>query len=70
MNMQKTEPHYQTNVDALADELRTAHGGDAMDVAVQTARAHFKTAAWKHFAVWLQVVNRLNRSTLTHPNPA
>jgi len=68
--MSVSDPHYQTNVDALAEDLRHAYGTDAMDVAVQTARDHFQTAAWKHFAVWLQVVNRLNRTTLTQPGVA
>ncbi len=53
------DPLYRADVDALADELRRAHGSRALDVAVLTAKQHLAAAAWKHCALWLQVVNRL-----------
>jgi hypothetical protein len=54
------DPLYRADVGALADELRRAHGNGALDVAVQTAKKHLAAAAWKHCALWLQVVNRLS----------
>lgn len=56
------DPFYRSDVDALAEELRRNHGAQAFDVAVQTAKQHLNSAAWKHCALWLQVVNRLNQS--------
>ena len=54
------EPIYRTDIDALANELRCRHGAGAFDVAVTTVKEHLDAAAWKHCALWLQVVNRLN----------
>ena len=54
------DPLYRFDVDALADELRHAHGAGALDVAVQTAKQHLAATAWKNCAIWLQVVNRLS----------
>ena len=54
------DPLYRADVDALADELRRAHGAGALDVAIQTAKQHLASAAWKNCALWLQVVNRLS----------
>lgn len=53
------DPTYCTDVDALANELRRVHGASAFEVAVSTAKDHLRAAAWKHCALWLQVVNRL-----------
>lgn len=53
------DPQYRTDVTALADELRRTHGPSALDFAVQNARQYLRSAAWKHCAMWLQVVNRL-----------
>ncbi len=61
------DPLYRFDVDALADELRRAHGTGALDVAVQTAKQHLASAAWKNCAIWLQVVNRLNASLISGP---
>ncbi len=55
------DPLYRSDIDALADEMRRTHGQEAFDVAVQTAKKHLRSAAWKHCALWLQVVNRLGR---------
>jgi hypothetical protein len=55
-----SDPLYRTDVDALAEELRRTHGQSAFDFAVSTAKEHLHAAAWKHCALWLQVVNRLN----------
>lgn len=54
------EPRYQTDVEGLAHELQRTHGHDALDVALDTARQHLRDTAWKHYSLWLQVVNRLN----------
>ena len=54
------DPMYRSDIDALANEMRAAHGAQAFDVAVQTAKRHLSAAAWKHCALWLQVVNRLS----------
>lgn len=54
------EPEYQTDVSILAEELRRTHGVNALDVAVSTAKQYMASSAWKNFAMWLQVVNRLN----------
>lgn len=54
------DPLYRADVDALADELRRTHGAGALDAAIQTAKQHLNSAAWKNCALWLQVVNRLN----------
>ena len=54
------DPLYRADVDALADELRRAHGTGALDVAILTAKQHLASAAWKNCALWLQVVNRLS----------
>lgn len=61
------DPKYQPDVDGLAAELRRAHGVKAMDVAYDTARQHMRDAAWKHCAMWLQVVNHLNAATSAYP---
>tara|TARA_R110000868_G_scaffold31905_1_gene116529 strand:- start:4448 stop:4630 length:183 start_codon:yes stop_codon:yes gene_type:complete len=47
---------------SLADQVQQAHGAQAFDYAVNTAKQHLHTAAWKSGALWLQVVNRLNAS--------
>ena len=57
------EPQYCPDINALAEELRRTHGASALDVAVQTAKSHLSSAAWKNCAMWLQVVNRLTRET-------
>ena len=54
------EPEYQTDIGSVAEELRRTHGANALDVAVSTAKQYMRTSAWKNFAMWLQVVNRLN----------
>ncbi len=54
------EPEYQTDVGSLAEELQRTHGTQALDVAVTKAKQYMATSAWKNFAMWLQVVNRLN----------
>jgi len=61
------DPQYRTDVTALAEELRQKHGASALDVAVQTARQHLRSAAWKNCALWLQVVNRLTAAE--NPTP-
>jgi hypothetical protein len=53
------EPRYQPDVNGLAEELKRAHGVRAVDIAVQTAKEHLRISAWKHCAMWLQVVNHL-----------
>ena len=53
------DPQYRTDITALADELRRAYGPSALDYAAQNAKQHLRSAAWKHCAMWLQVVNRL-----------
>jgi hypothetical protein len=53
------DPQYRTDVSALVEEVRRTHGASALDFAAQTARQHLRSAAWKHCAMWLQVVNRL-----------
>ena len=55
------DPLYRSDIDALVDEMRRTHGPQAFEIAVQTAKGHLRSAAWKHCALWLQVVNRLNR---------
>ena len=54
------DPLYRADVDALADELRRAHGAGALGGANETQKRHQATAAWKYCALWLQVVNRLS----------
>ena len=54
------EPHYQANIAALAEELRRAHGGAALDYAITRMHQHLGASAWKNCALWLQIVNRLN----------
>lgn len=54
------EPHYQANIDALAEHVRRAHGSDALDYAITCMRQHLGASAWKNTALWLQIVNRLN----------
>lgn len=61
------DPGYQSDVASLAEELKRAHGLDALDVALDTAREHLHATAWKHYSLWLQVVNRLN-SVATQTN--
>lgn len=53
------DPQYRADIGALAEELRRTHGTLALDFAAQTAKHHLRSAAWKHCAMWLQVVNRL-----------
>lgn len=53
------DPMYRSDIEGLAEELRRMHGSQAFDVAVLTAKQHLQSAAWKHCALWLQVVNRL-----------
>lgn len=57
------DPQYRTDIIALADEVRRAHGPSALDFAAQTAKQHLRSAAWKNCALWLQVVNRLSAET-------
>jgi hypothetical protein len=57
-----TDPLYRTDVAGLVEELRRAHGHAAVEVATQTAKQHWKSAAWKQCALWLQVVNGLTRA--------
>ena len=54
------EPHYQANIAALADEVRRAHGNEALDYAIACLRQHLGASAWPNCALWLQIVNRLN----------
>jgi hypothetical protein len=54
------EPKFQPDVYGLADALTREYGLKALDVAVDTARQHMQSAAWKHCTMWLQVVNHLN----------
>ena len=54
------EPEYQTDISGLVDELQRTHGTNALEVAVSTAKQYMASSAWKNFAMWLQVVNRLN----------
>lgn len=61
------EPLYRSDVDAIADGLRQTHGSHAFDFAVQTAKQHLQAAAWKHGALWLQVVNRLTQANVAAP---
>jgi hypothetical protein len=53
------DPQYRTDISALADELRRTYGASALDYAAQNAKQYLRSAAWKHCAMWLQVVNRL-----------
>lgn len=55
-----SDPLYRTDVNALAEELRRTQGPSAYEFAVSTAKEHLQAAAWKHCALWLQVVNRLD----------
>jgi hypothetical protein len=55
------DPLYRSDIDALAAELRQTHGAQAFEFAVETAKQHLQAAAWKHVALWLQVVNHLTR---------
>ena len=57
------DPQYRTDINALAEELRRTHGASALDIAVQTAKQHLRSSAWKNCAMWLQVVNRLTAET-------
>ena len=59
------DPLYRADVDALADELRRTHGAGALEAAIQTAREHLNSAAWKNCALRLQVVNRLSPKGLS-----
>ena len=61
-------PFYRADSDRLADELRRTHGAAALDIAVATAKQRLSTAAWKSFAMWLQVVNRLNQPVFSRPH--
>lgn len=54
------EPRYRADIPQLADELRRAHGGDALEYAIATMRQHLGASAWKNCALWLQIVNRLS----------
>lgn len=58
------EPKYQTDIGSLAEELQRTHGVNALDVAVSTAKQYMQSSAWKNFAMWLQVVNRLNSAPM------
>ena len=60
------EPEYQTDIGSVAEELIRTHGPNALDVAVSTAKQYMASSAWKNFAMWLQVINRLNSA----PTPA
>jgi hypothetical protein len=62
---QGLEPEYQTDIGGLVEELRRTHGANALDVAVNTAKQYMASSAWKNFAMWLQVVNRLNSVAVT-----
>ena len=39
------EPHYQANIAALAEELRRAHGGAALDCAITRMHQHLGASA-------------------------
>ena len=54
------EPHYRTDINALAEELRREHGAEAFEIAVKNAREYIDSSAWKSCALRLQVVNRLS----------
>ena len=54
------DPLYRTDVNSLVDELRRTHGPGAFEVAVQNVKQHLGAAAFKHCALWLQVVNQLS----------
>ncbi len=54
------DPNYQPDVKTLAEELSQTYGPGAFEVAVEAVRTHMQASAWKHCALWLQVVNRLN----------
>jgi hypothetical protein len=62
------EPHYRADINHLADEVRRAHGGEALEYAIATLRQHLGASAWKNCALWLQIVNCLNGApaTATH----
>ncbi len=60
-------PSYRSDIDGLAEELRRRHGAAAFDIAVETAKQHLGTAAWKSGAMWLQVVNRLTPPAFATP---
>jgi hypothetical protein len=60
MDTTLAEPPYRADVAALAEDLKREHGPAAFDVAVETARHHLGSSAWKNCALWLQVVNRLH----------
>ena len=62
------DPRYQPDVNGLAAELRREHGLKALDVALDTAREHMRTASWKHCTMWLQVVNQLTNVQSAHAN--
>lgn len=55
-----SDPSYQPDVEGMAEELTQRHGMQALDVAVDTVKQHMQASKWKHCAMWLQVVNRLN----------
>ena len=58
--MPVADPKFQPDVCGLADALTREHGLRAFDVALDTARQHMHSAAWKQCTMWLQVVNHLN----------
>lgn len=59
------EPEYQTDISSIAEALLRDHGAKALDVAVSTAKEYMASSAWKNFAMWLQVINRLNVAPTT-----
>ena len=61
-------PPYRADIDSMAAELQRAHGADALEIAVQTAKQHLSSAAWKSCAMWLQVVNRLSQPAFAGPH--
>ena len=64
MNTTQSDPQYRADVNAMAEELRRAHGADAFEIAVKNAREYIDSSAWKNCALWLQVVNRLSAPQL------
>ena len=56
--MPVADPKFQPDVYGLADTLTRQHGLRAL--ALDTARQHMHSAAWKQCTMWLQVVNHLN----------
>ena len=66
------EPEYQADIKGIVEELRRAHGPNALDVAVTTAKQHMAISGvekFRHVAAsgqQLEYRRNRDRSTLVH----